>query len=316
MKKHLEDKLSMALATQQAMNDNTSLWSSVTAIGTAMTTLGTKIASIHGVRSIQEAGTKGVAIDKGSKKEDAINLAVPIIGSLIGFSKATNNSTLLKKIDYSRTDLERARDTILPDRLKIVRDEANNNLAALAPYNVTTAKVNALSAAIAAYEVMIPKPRVALNARKNATEALDKLFSELDLPLEILDGLVGSLQTTQPTFVETYKNSRIIVDSSSGGSGVSGTVSDKLTGAPLSGVLITINAPQHKARVNAISPTRSMTVNTNEHGKYEMRRLAAGDYTLTMEKEGYTTLTVQVKIEAGSIAEGDGKMERSISPSA
>ena len=316
MKKHLEDKLSMALATQQAMNDNTSLWSSITAIGTAMTTLGTKIASIHGVRSIQEAGTKGVAIDKGSKKEDAINLALPIIGSLIGFAKATNNSTLLKKIDYSRTDLERARDTILPDRLKIVRDEANNNLPALAPYNVTSAKVNALSAAIAAYEVMIPKPRVALNVRKNATEALDKLFTELDLPLEILDGLVGSLQTTQPTFFETYKNSRIIVDSSSGGSGVKGIVRDKITGAPLQGVIITINAPQHRARINAISPTRTMTVTSNADGHYEMRRLSAGEYILTMTMDGYNSLNVSVTIEAGSIAEADGEMVRTASPSA
>lgn len=316
MKKHLEDKLNMALATQQAMNDNASLWSSITAIGTAMTTLGTKIASIKGVRSIQEADTKGVAIDKGSKKEDAINLALPIIGSLVGFAKATNNSTLLKKIDYSRTQLERARDTILADQLKIVRDEANNNLPALAPYNVTAAKVNALSAAIAAYEVMIPKPRVALNVRKNATEALDKLFNELDLPLEILDGLVGSLQTTQPAFFETFKNSRIIVDSSSGGGGVKGTVSDKITGAPLDGVLVTINAPQHKARVNAISPTRSMTATTNLEGHYDMRRLSAGEYTLTMEKEGYNKLTVQVTIESSHVADADGEMERVTAPSA
>lgn len=314
MKKHLEDKLSMALAAQQAMNDNATLWNGIPAMVTAMTTLGTKIASIKGIRSVQEADTRGVAVDKGSKKTDAINAGLPIIGGLVAFATATSNNTLLKKISYSTSELERARDTVLADQLKIVRDEANNNIAALTPYNVTAAKVTALSTAIAAYEVMISKPRVALNVRKNATQALDQLFIDIDAPLNIMDGLVGTLQQTQPTFFETYNNARLIVDSSSGGRGVHGTVSDKTTGAPLSGVLVSINAPTHTSRINSITPTRSMTATTNEHGKYHMRRLPAGDYILTMELEGYITLSVSVKIEDTGVAVADGEMERVVTP--
>ena len=314
MKKHLEDKLSMALAAQQAMNDNTSLWNGIPAMVTAMNTLGTKIASIKGIRTVQEQDTKGVAIDKESKKEDAINAALPIVGGLKAFANATNNNTLLKKIDYSKSALDKVRDTIAADRLKIVRDEANNNISALAPYNITAAKINTLSAAIAGYELMIPKPRVALNVRKNATDALEILFHDLDAPLKIMDGLVETLQQAQPAFFQTYSNARKIVDSSSGGSGVSGVVRDKLTGAPLEGVLITINAPQHKSRVNAISPTRSMAATTNHDGFYEMRRLAAGHYTLTMEMVGYNKLTVQTTIEATGIASGDGEMEKVSNP--
>lgn len=310
MKKHLEDKLSMALAVEQVMTNNNSLWSSIAAMVTAVTSLSTKIASIKGIRNVQEQDVRGVAVDKESKKTDAINAALPVIGGLKAYATATLNNTLLKKINYTESELDKCRDTICADRLKIVRDEANINIAALTPYNVTAAKVTALSTAIAAYEVMIPKPRVALNIRKNATDGIDLLMSDLDAPLKVIDGLMSTLQPTQSTFFETFSNARIIVDSSSGGSGVKGIVSDKITGAPLVGVKISINAPQHRARINSIAPTRTMTATTNEHGHYEMRRLSAGDYTLTMELTGYATLSVPVKIEDTGIAEADGKMER------
>lgn len=315
MKKHLEDKLSMALAVEQVMNNNNALWSSITAMGTAVTALSTKIASIKGVRNVQEQDVRGVAVDKESKKTDAINAGLPIIGGLKAYANATGNNTLLKKINYSESELDKCRDTICADRLKIVRDEANTNLSALAPYNITAAKVNALSAAIAAYELMIPKPRVALNVRKNATDALELLMRDLDAPLKVIDGLMGTLQPTQSAFFETYSNARIIVDSSSGGSGVKGTVSDKTTGAPLVGVRVSINAPQHKARINSTTPTRSMTATTNGEGHYDMRRLSAGEYTLTMELEGYKTLSVSVTIKEGSVADADGEMERVTAPS-
>ena len=306
----------MALAVEQVMTTNSALWSSITAMGTAVISLSTKIASIKGIRNVQEQDVRGVAVDKESKKKDAINAGLPIIGGLKAYANATANNTLLKKINYSQSELDKCRDTICADRLKIVRDEANNNLSALAPYNITTAKINVLSTAISAYELMIPKPRVAVNVRKNATDALDLLMSDLDAPLKVIDGLMSTLQPTQTAFFETFSNARLIVDSSSGGSGVHGTVSDKTTGAPLINVKISINAPTHKARVNATSPTRSMTITSNEHGKYEMRRIPAGDYTLTMELEGYNTLSVPVKIEDTGVAVADGEMEKVTTPSA
>ena len=262
------------------------------------------------VRGVQEQDVRGVAIDKKDKKGEAIEAALPVIGGLKAFAIANNDNTLLKKIDYSRSEMENSRDTILLDKLKIVRDEANTNIGSLGAYNVTATEVNALSSAIAAYEVMVPKPRVALNIRKNATESLDRLFREIDEPLEIMDGLMDTLRQSQPDFFETYENARIIVDSGSGGSGVKGTMRDKLTGAPLEGVLVSINAPLHRTRTNSRTATRTMTTTTNIDGNYEMRRLRAGQYTLTMEKDGYKTLQITVVVEEGKVTDADGEMDR------
>jgi hypothetical protein len=158
--------------------------------------------------------------------------------------------------------------------------------------------VSALSGAIAAYEVMIPRPRVALNIRKNATEALDRLFSEIDTPLNIMDGLMETLLQTQPVFFETYTNARIIVNSSNAGSGVKGTVKDGLTGAPLRDVSVTINARD-------IRSFRTLTKTTNIDGNYEIRRIRSGSYTLTISKEGYVTQEMAVTITEGRITDAD-----------
>ena len=88
---------------------------------------------------------------------------------------------------------------------------------------------------------------------------------------------------------------------------------DKVTGAPLANVLISINAPTHKARVNAISPTRTITTTTNGQGRYKMCRIPAGDYTLTMQLVRIHCLECTCKIEDTDVAAADGKMERSIS---
>ncbi|MBI4930400.1 MAG: carboxypeptidase regulatory-like domain-containing protein [Bacteroidetes bacterium] len=310
MKDHLEDKLNMGLTTQQVMNDNSSLWGGIAAMVIAVSRLGTNIAAIQSVRLIQEQDLRGVRIDKKEKKEDAIDAGLIVIGGLKAFARANNDNTLLKRIDYTRHELEKARDTVVADRLKIVRDEATAIIGSLGDYNVTGTEVNALSAAIAAYALMIPKPRVALNIRKNATEAITRLFREMDEPLKIIDGIMETLKKSQPEFFETHKNARIIVDSGSGGSGVRGVVRDKITGAPLEGVLISINAPVHRARINARSATRTMTTTTNANGIYEMRRLHAGHYTLKMQKDAYTDLHVLSTIEEGKIAEAHGEMER------
>lgn len=300
----------MALATQKVMNDNSGLWSGIPAMVTVVSGFGNNIAAIQSVRGIQEQDRRGIPIDKGDKKQDAIKKALPVIGGMKAFARANKNNELLKKIDYSRTELDKVRDTVTLDRLKIVRDEVLLIIGLLGPYNITVTEVNALNGAIAAYEVMIPKPRVALNISKSATEALKRLLKEMDEPLKIMDGLMDTLKTSQETFWKIYKNARIIVDSGRGGSGVKGTIKDKLTGAGLEGALVSVNAPLHRTRTNARGATRTMTTRTNTEGNYEIRKLREGKYVVTIQMAGYKDLQIAVTIEKGKITDADGEMER------
>jgi len=98
MKDKQEDKLSMALATQKVMNDNSSLWSGISAMVTAVSGLGTTIAEIQSVRLIQEQDRRGIPIDKEEKKQDAIEKALVVIGGLKAFARANKDNTFLKKL--------------------------------------------------------------------------------------------------------------------------------------------------------------------------------------------------------------------------
>lgn len=57
---------------------------------------------------------------------------------------------------------------------------------------------------------------------------------------------------------------------------ISGTVRDALTGAPLAGV-----------RLQIASPSQTVSVTTDAHGRFIAFALQPDDYTLTAEKIGY-----------------------------
>jgi hypothetical protein len=87
---------------------------------------------------------------------------------------------------------------------------ANTNLANLANYGVTVAKLTALTNAIAAYNLLISKPRDTRAAGKTVTTNLQAEFDAADEDLTVMDDLTG--QITNATFVSNYENARIIVD--------------------------------------------------------------------------------------------------------
>jgi hypothetical protein len=297
MKDVQENKLSMALVVKTVMDDNNALWNGIPAMVTAKGNLDAKIADVQFIRAIQEAGISGITIDKRDLKLEAVNKALPVIGGLKAFAIANSNNELLERINYSRTELFRVRDTVSADRMKIVRDEGNNNLAALADYNVTSAMVADLSGSIAAFELLIPRPRVALNIRKNATESLVLRFREMDGILNVMDGLIETLSEGQPVFYETYQNARIIVDIGKTGGGLKGTVTDDTSGIVLEGVRVEL-------------PESGKVSFTNGDGNYHFLKLKPGRYRVTASKEGYVTLDAEAVIEENKIRDLDLRLVR------
>ena len=89
----------------------------------------------------------------------------------------------------------------------------NNNLASLASYGVTAAKLTALKTKIEAYAASIAKPREAVASGSTATKQLDAEFHAADAALnDELDALVPQFKSANATFVNDYRNARIIVD--------------------------------------------------------------------------------------------------------
>jgi len=188
MKGRLEDRLSMALAAQQVLNDNASLWNSISAMVTEFSNLGTKIAEIEGARGIQEQDMKGVAIDKKEKKRKAIEAALPVIGSLKAFAIASEDNTLLKKIDYTRAQME----TILVG--KLIATSARQ----IGMFLVILAVVSAAIVAFIIYTLTLGKVReiavLKLIGTRNRTIAF--MILQQAVGLGVLGFVVGKISAT------------------------------------------------------------------------------------------------------------------------
>jgi hypothetical protein len=94
---------------------------------------------------------------------------------------------------------------------------ATANLASLAPYGVTAAKLTDLKAKIDAYAASLSKPRDAVASGSTATKQMSDEFDAADAALnDQMDALVPQFAAANAKFVEDYNNARIIVDSGGG----------------------------------------------------------------------------------------------------
>src|SRR5437899_10662591 len=99
------------------------------------------------------------------------------------------------------------------DTARNVHAAATANLASLATYGVTAAKLTALKAKIDAYAASIAKPRDARASTKTVTEQMDAEFDAADAVLkDQLDNLVPQCKSANAALGSDYQNARSIVE--------------------------------------------------------------------------------------------------------
>lgn len=117
---------------------------------------------------------------------------------------------LADQVAFTRTDLRTNRQQTLLDRAALVHDAARDHLADLGDYDVSKDHVDALDALIAAFAAALGQPRHAVAERKAQTEAIERLFPEIDrLLTRRLDRHVARLDGTP--FHAEYVSARRIV---------------------------------------------------------------------------------------------------------
>jgi len=143
--------------------------------------------------------------------------AVETAGAVSACARKVKNNDLAAKVNVSASDMIGGRDTIAADTARNVHTAATANLASLASYGVTAAKLTALKAKIDAYAASIAKPRDAGGSTKTATEQMDAEFDAADAVLkDQMDSLVPQFKSANAAFVTDYQNARIIVDAAAG----------------------------------------------------------------------------------------------------
>lgn len=298
-----ESKFSMKLALRDYFNQNASITATLPTFGILFPQFNANMSLIQAIREQQEVDKTGIAENKEKLRADLIAKTLDVSRKTEAYAKMTNNVILAKEVHYSESELKKAADSILRDRALLIHNKANANLAALAPYGVTAVILTALKNAIDLFSASIPKPRLGITEKKQATDQLNKLFKADDEIIDKFDTLVEVVRTNQPVFYSGYKDIRKVITNGNGSLAVKGIVTDAITGSPIKGAILSFVPDGNGSTSKAARTTAALVKKTAVKGGYNIKSLPAGMYKVTIKKNGYAEQDVIIAVSDGELTE-------------
>ena len=212
-----ENKLSMYLAVKAVCDRNNTTWQTLQAFVDGYADFGGRVTNIQNLAQSQAVDSTGLSADKEALRKTMATETATTAGAVNAYAKKVKNNDLAAKTNVSVSTFMEGRDTIAATNALNIHAAATANLANLAPYGVTAAKLTALKAKIDAYSASISKPRDAVGSGSTATKQMGDEFDAADAALnDQMDALVPQFAAANAKFVEDYNNARIIVDSGGG----------------------------------------------------------------------------------------------------
>ena len=207
----------MFLAVKAVCDRNNSTWQTLQAFVDGYADFGGRVINIQNLAQSQAVDSTGLSADKEALRKTMAAATVEVALATNAYAKKVKNNDLAAKTNVSVSTYMEGRDTLAATNALNIHAAATANLANLAPYGVTAAKLTALKAKIDAYSASLSKPRDAVASGSTATKQLSDEFDAADAALnDQMDALVPQFAASNAKFVEDYNNARIIVDSGGG----------------------------------------------------------------------------------------------------
>jgi hypothetical protein len=129
------------------------------------------------------------------------------------YAEDTGNTALYEMMHYKKSDLDRGEVQEALNKMNLIYNQANLiPIANLAPFNLTAAILTNFNTAIQNLTTAFPQHAIVQAAKKTSTANIKSNFILLRAAGKKMNTLVHTLSFTQPTFVQTYSNSCIIID--------------------------------------------------------------------------------------------------------
>jgi len=305
-----ESRYSMELALRDFLNQNKAVISSLPGFGSLFTAFSDNIDQIQVIREKQEADKTGIALTKEQLRNDLVAKTTDISRKTAAYAKMTNNVVLMKEVHYSVSDLKMAADVILKDRALLVHDNAGEHLTELAEYGVTAEILSALKSVIDLFFTVMPKPRLGIIEKKQATDQLAQLFTSNHALVQKFDILVEIIRLTQPAFYAAYRDNRKVIETGKGSLALKAVITDSETKAGIRGVTVSF-AQQNGSLSAAIAKGEKRMVKITSHkGMFRIKHLPAGTYKATFNKPGYQEKVVPVTVADNERTELTVELER------
>lgn len=206
------NKLRAYQAVELVLESNQTTWASLPAFVTAAGEFSSVIAEILALAQTQ-ASREGASNEKAYALEALGDAAFEVAAAVHAYAVTTQDFALEGRVDFARSTIVYGREASVLARVRDIHAAATEQLANLADYGITQAKLTALKKKIDAFEASLAKPRQQIAAGSAATQSLQGKFNEADEILnKRLDKLVYQFKGSAPDFLAAYQTARTVVD--------------------------------------------------------------------------------------------------------
>jgi len=213
MRKHEENKQTMYKAVLAKLDGNKTITDTIPAFADSITAFRTTVEGIEAKAMQMNNAVAGKTMTKLQAEDEMIQSLMPTASALYAYGRKEKNAELTAKADVKESYLRRMRDTELVIKARSIHELAAANAAALAPYGITDAKVNALKEKIDSYDTSLGERESGSAARTGARLSLTELFAKADDLLENeIDRQMELLREAYREFYNEYFAARVIRD--------------------------------------------------------------------------------------------------------
>ena len=303
MKKSLEDYRTMYYTVRDLVTSTPSVTIDLMPMfSDAFSAFETNLALIPDQSESQTNDRRGNRLIKDALKREMVIGAINLSARIKAFAENSEDVYLEQEMSKSFTAILTSADTVSADLCNFIISRASVRMPGLAPYGVTATMITELEDKINSFVAQIPKPRMGIIERKEATKQLEIIFKACNQNLKRMDTLVKMLRFEDSVFYDNYFSARRVIRTGKRTLAITGLVVDAL-GNPLEMVNVTLKNT---------SSTRKTSVN----GVFEIKNVEAGIYQLVFARPGYVENTVEIAVTSTLTTEVNVTMQKVLEQSA
>lgn len=215
MKTSAKNKLGMYKAVLLVVQEHAPVWAGVPKLVSDVEKLEQGIIFLKNRAMLQSSITIGVAKMRKEKFVALSKKMIAVQDALWIYGIASNNVELAARHKYSPSKTESLSATDRLVRMDIVLSDLSIYGIALGDYGIPTEAINTIIGLMEDYHSISSSPRKSVIDRKTIGAEIDAKMIEVNSLLrDELDRFVRMFSLTNPNFVHSYFNARLIVDQS------------------------------------------------------------------------------------------------------
>jgi len=297
----LNNQLRMIRTTWKTLQDNGVIWADFVKFAAYCAALGIEIVIIDEKANLLMEIDGGPKAEKERLRALMVQSTMKVAGSGYSYADDENDTLLLEKMDFSKSELLNLVDAEQANRAEMVYNVIHPIVADLADYKIVAADLTELKSRVDAYREFLTAPKNNADVGAGLREELVVHKNKSMKLLKKLDKLMEHYKEDHHEFVTVYTKSRVIVDLGHRYrkpiSFITGKTVKVGTGETLNDVKLTILGDEKHG------------VLSSNVGLFSVGAYQEGDLILVAEKTGYGRKEFPLVIVKGENQEMDIALE-------